>query len=207
MCFSLEVLLVSARKTLAQFVLIGAAFAAGMFLRPVLEVEVATQTSAPTPQANNAELARLYAEDQADRTPGKQVDGLAVVARDKAREARVKGMLSEGLAKTGPDYYNAAMVLQHAPEPEDSLLAHELSIVALSKGEEHGKWLAAAAEDRFLMRVGRPQRFATQYRSEGRGQPMRLYTVDERMTDALRKEFNVPSLAEAKAREADLNKR
>lgn len=181
-------------------------------LRPVFEAKVQTQATASmqataSAQADNAELARLYAEDQADRTPGKAVDGMAVVARDKAREVRVKEMLAAGLAKTGTDYYHAAMVLQHASEPEDSLLAHELCVVALSKGEEHGKWLAAAAEDRFLMRIGRPQRFATQYRSEGRGQPMRLYTVDERMTDALRKEFNVPTLAEAKAREAELNKR
>ena len=42
------------------------------------------------------------------------------------------------------------MILQHGGGPEDYLLAHELCVVAIGRGEER-KWLAAASEDRFLM--------------------------------------------------------
>jgi hypothetical protein len=74
----------------------------------------------------------------------------------------------------------------------------------LGENDIESSSLGAAAEDRFLMNIGRPQRFGTQYRSEGEG-PMRLYQVDEGVSDEIRKVMAVPSLAEAKAREAELN--
>ncbi len=79
-------------------------------------------------------------------------------------------------------------------------------MVAITKGDERAKWLAAASEDRFLMEIGRPQRFATQFRSEGNS-AMRLYQTDQGVTDELRRALNVPSLAQAKMREARMNKK
>jgi len=176
------------------------------YLRPS-----ATQAQSSTTAGlkDNEELARLYKEDQADRTPpaGKEIDWHAVSERDLAREARVKELYKTNQLKTGADYYHVAMVLQHASTPEDYLLAHELCVVAMSKGEERAKWLAAASEDRFLMNIGRPQRFATQYRSDGPNAPLRLYQVGEGVTDELRRELKVPSLAQAKEREAKLNEK
>ena len=52
------------------------------------------------------------------------------------------------------------------------------------------------------MNIGRPQRFGTQYRSNGPDQPMRLHEVGPGVTDALRRELNVPTLEEARKREA-----
>ena len=106
---------------------------------------------------------------------------------------------------TGADNYYAAMILQHGEKPEDYLLAHELCIVAISKREAKAKWLAAATEDRFLMMIGHPQRFATQFRAD-KG-VYRLYETDSRVTDELRHALDVPSFAEAKAREAKMNQR
>ncbi len=169
----------------------------------------ATQAQSPADLKDNEELARLYKEDQADRTPpaGKEIDWHTVSERDHAREARVKELYRANQLKTGADYYHVAMILQHAPAPEDYLLAHELCVVAISKGEERAKWLAAASEDRFLMNIGRPQRFGTQFRSDGPNAPFRLYKVDESVTDELRRELKVPSLAESKKREAMLNEK
>jgi hypothetical protein len=56
------------------------------------------------------------------------------------------------------------------------------------------------------MNIGRPQRFGTQFRSEGTG-PLRLYAVSEGVADDLRRLMGVPPLSEAKALEADLNKK
>jgi len=164
------------------------------------------QSSAPPVEKNNEELVRLFREDQADRTSkdGKPIDWNAVDARDKTREKRVKELYSNNQLHTGADYYHVAMVLQHASAPEDYLLAHELCVVAISKGDERAKWLAAASEDRFLMEIGRPQRFATQFRSVGNS-PMRLYEIDQGVTDELRRSLNVPSLAQARERETRMN--
>jgi hypothetical protein len=159
-------------------------------------------------ERDNEELARLYTEDQADRKPegGKDIDWDVVLPRDRKREARVKELYEKDKLRTGKDYYHAAMVLQHAAQPEDFLLAHELCIVAVAKGEKKkALWLAAASEDRFLMHLERPQRFGTQYRGGPKNERIQLYKVGPGVTDALRKEFHAPTLAEAKAREAMFN--
>jgi hypothetical protein len=163
-----------------------------------------------TPQAggaDNAELRRLRDEDQADRATT-SIDWAVVGPRDRTRLARVKELYLAGGMQTANDYYNGALILQHGETPEDFLLAHEFCVAAmmLGKNDRASASLAAAAEDRFLMNIGRPQRFGTQFRSEGAG-PMRLYSVGDGVTDHLRRVMAVPSLAEAKATEAELNKK
>lgn len=162
-----------------------------------------TKSAAAAVAPDHAELARLCAEDQADRKPQSgPVDGKAIVARDEARQKRVKEIYAAGELVTAADYHHAALILQHAHEPDDYLLAHELCVVALAKGDLEARWLCAATEDRFLMSIERPQRFATQYKAEHPGEPMHLYDVGDGVTDALRAELGVPSLARAKEREA-----
>lgn len=181
----------------------------GAFLRPRLPVSSAeAQTSSAT--KDNPELTRLMDEDQADRNRGdaKSIDWKIVGPRDAARLKRVKELYAQNKLQTGGDYYHAAMILQHGDVAEDFLLAHELCVVAISKGDRRAKWLAAASEDRFLMNIDRPQRFATQFRCDGLPNcEYRLYKLDAGVTDELRKGLDVPSLAEAKAREASMNKK
>ena len=170
---------------------------------PIVEAQAPAPPAPAAPPAavDDEELARLYKEDQADRRPpaGKEIDWSVVGPRDEARLKRVKELYAAGRLKTGADYYHAAMVLQHAAVPEDYLLAHELCVAAIAKGEERGKWLAAASEDRFLMNIGRPQRFGTQFRVSGPDGAWELYKMDEGVTDELRKALDVPPLADAKA--------
>ena len=148
---------------------------------------------------DSKELMRIYAEDQSDRMPpeGRAIDWDVVAPRDMARLARVKELCRSDSPRTGADYYHAAMILQHALEADDYLLAHELCVVAVSLGEKRAKWLAAATEDRFLMNFGRPQRFGTQYRADQAGTNWSLYPVDPGVSDAQRRAFNVPPLADA----------
>ncbi|HLG12960.1 MAG TPA: hypothetical protein VJH03_00330 [Blastocatellia bacterium] len=190
-------------RTVKLLLILNLLFLAGILLRPSMHT-VAAQSSQPLPKENE-ELERLTREDQSDRTPpaGHPIDWKTVEPRDRARLERVKELYSHGQLQTGRDYYNAALILQHGDLPEDYLLAHELCVVAISQGARVES-LAAASEDRFLMNIGRPQRFGTQYRSDGGG-PYRLYTMDSGVTDQLRRIMNVPSRAEAKAREAEMN--
>jgi hypothetical protein len=154
------------------------------------------------------ELSRMFADDQADRQPaaGRSIDWAVVGPRDKKRLARVRELYGNAELRTSEDYYHAAMILQHSDKPSDYLLAHEFCIVAISKGEDRAKWLAAASEDRYLMNIGRPQRFGTQYKSSGPKAAFRLFEVDDSVTDGLRREFNTPTLEQARAREAEMNR-
>jgi len=151
----------------------------------------------------STELQRLFDEDQAERTPeaGKVIDWSAVSLRDEARQQRVKALLANGSLQSGADYFHAAMVMQHASEPDDYLLAHDLCVIAIGKGERQARFLAAASMDRFLRRIGRPQRYGTQYYSNHPSRPPKLAPVDPGVPDAIRLEMNVPTLAQAQAKE------
>jgi hypothetical protein len=147
----------------------------------------------------------LRDEDQSDRAPN-VVDWNVVTPRDRARLRRVRELFAADRLHTANDYLRSALILQHGEAPDDFLLAHDFCIAAmvLGRNDVESASLAAGAEDRFLMNVGRPQRFGTQFRREGTG-PWRLYTVGDGVTDALRKLMGTPSLAEARAREAEMN--
>jgi hypothetical protein len=56
------------------------------------------------------------------------------------------------------------------------------------------------------MSIDRPQRFGTQFRSEGPNAPFKLYKMDSGVTDELRRTMDIRSLAAAKAREAEMNR-
>lgn len=171
---------------------------------------VRAEASANQSLKDNEELKRLHDEDQSDRIPpdAKDIDWAIVSPRDKARLSRVKELYHQNRLQTASDYYHSAMILQHGDAPEDFLLAHEFCVLAIIKGknDKDTRWLAAGSEDRFLMNIGRPQRFGTQFRSEGNG-PYKLYTVDSGVTDEARREMGVHSLAEARAHEVELNKK
>lgn len=172
-----------------------------------LTVSPAASEKKDPPPADNAELGRMHQEDQADRKPGAHgIDWAVVKPRDDARLARVRELYASGALRTGTDWLHAAMILQHGNEAEDFLLAHEMCVAALALGEPGAKWLAAASEDRFLRKIGRKQRFGTQYEA---AEPARfeLAPTDSGVTDALRAALGAPSLAEAKARESRFNKK
>ena len=192
------------------------AFLASLFIARTF-AEQAPAGSAVVTVKENEEVARLHAEDQSDRQPkdGKPIDWQVVGPRDEVRQKRVRELYMAGELKTGKDYFNAGMIFQHGEKPEDYLLCHELCVTAVFKSGRSeraswlptAKWLAAASYDRFLLSIGRAQRFGTQFSSEGPNSPMRLDKMEEGITDELRKVWGVPPLSEAKKREAEINKK
>jgi hypothetical protein len=119
-----------------------------------------------TPQVGPAtlELRALKAADQAARNfteaPSPE-QWKAIEIGDFAREERVRELLRSDLVLTAEDLDSAALIMQHGQEPEDYLLARELSILSCFKGMYHS--LPALAEDRFLTSIGKPQRFGSQF--------------------------------------------
>jgi hypothetical protein len=103
---------------------------------------------------------------------------------------------------TAEDHFHAARIFQHGEEAEDARTAHQLALASVKLGEPRARWMAAAAYDRWMMYQGKPQRYGTQFVSDGRRH--RLWDVDPATTDSERAQWDVPPLAEQlrKAQEA-----
>jgi hypothetical protein len=130
------------------------------------------------PESNTA-LSAIKELDQADRQSGpSKIDWASVNKRDEERRAKVMQILRDGGIRTDADYYNAALVFQHGPSVDDIRLAHALSLTASQMNPQNraALWLSAASWDRLLMRLNRPQWYATQFVKDG--ERWVLYQVD-----------------------------
>ena len=155
----------------------------------------------------NAEIAAIYAADQADRLPlGRRIDWTVVGPRDEARRARVRQMLDDGLLRAADDYYYAAMVFQHGEAPEDYLLAHAFAMAAQAGGRPDAAWIAAATFDRFLHNIDRAQIFGTQYVGQV-GERLTQGKYDSALIpDSLRRALGVPTLEQQEAQRLEMEK-
>lgn len=153
---------------------------------------------APPP---NAQMQRIFAEDQAARkTPPvvkTKADWDALVAADAARREATRALLADGKLKAAEDFYGAAFVFQHGREPNDHLMAHTLATVAVAKGHPKALWIAAATLDRYLQGVGQKQIYGTQYGKAGDEAAWTQEPYDRGLiSDALRRELGVPVQAD-----------
>jgi hypothetical protein len=141
----------------------------------------------------NDELRAHFEEDQADRHQlvGSQQPHRGWLAdRDRARRHRVDEIIASGAATQGEDFYHAATVFQHDETLDDYHRAHELAKRSAELGCRRGRWLAAAAYDRWLMRQLLPQKYGTQaVPVDGRWQ---MWEIDPATTAAERAAWDVP---------------
>jgi len=144
----------------------------------------------------NAEMARIFAADQADRQAPGKIDWAVVGKADAARRAATRTLLDGGALHTGGDYEQAAFVFQHGNGPDDYLLAHTLALVAVAKGNGDAVWIAAATLDRYLQAIGKPQVYGTQFPNQPGGKSTQEPYDRALVSDALRRQLGVPSLAE-----------
>lgn len=156
------------------------------------------------------ELRRLYESDQADRRwdrPPTPEQWKEIAKRDAERRDRVMELVRSGALATAEDYFHAAMVLQHGSGSEDILIAHILATVAGFEGHAGGRWLSAAALDRYLHRTDEPQRLGTQYVREPPDGSWSLGAYERWLPDAIRDEYGVRPLSEQEAYVDTLNAR
>ena len=156
----------------------------------------------PVSGSDDPELGYLFDADQADRVNNVLAVGSA--QRDQARRARGMQKLGHGEIRTSRDFYHLAMLLQHGGLAEHYHLGHELARRAWKAGYEPAGWLAAATLDRWLMHVGLPQKFGTQY-SFSNG-CWRVYPVDATVSDDERMRWGVPRLEQAYERAEQMNR-
>jgi hypothetical protein len=175
--------------------------------QPVFDKVQAKAAAARQGRPLNAELERLYTDDQKDRAGN--LEGTAwqaVEKRDAERRKRVLEIVEKGGAKEAGDYIHAAMVFQHGSTPDDLDHANRWATKAVELDSEYpgARWLAAASRDRWLMDSGKPQLYGTQFRRDKDG-PWYLWRVDPSITDEERAKWDVPPLARSKARAEALN--
>jgi len=152
------------------------------------------------PETDNLRIEELYLADQKDRqvvydTPV-AVQGLK--HRDAMRKSLVLEMLAQGGVNTANDLYHAAVMLYHGNEPKDFLTAHRLAAGAAISGQRPARWLLAAALDRFLMSVGMPQVYGTQFEqdAEANNYQLRLPIDDSALLSWEKKFYGIPPIAE-----------
>lgn len=154
--------------------------------------------------ANNAELIKIYSEDQNDRrsTP---IDWQRVSKRDSLRRVRVYQLLDSNKVQTALDYKNAAMVFQHGNDTSHYAMAVKLMEKSVHLDPYADKWLLAAATDRYLLSVGKPQIYGTQF-MRMQGAPWKRSKMDStQITDRERKAFGVETLAQQKEKLRRMN--
>lgn len=158
-------------------------------------------------QSPNPVLAELKAQDQAARSGAiKDIDWTKLSAADAARRVRVLDLIKQGAVRNAEDFCNAALIFQHGETVDEIKLAYSLASTsrALDPADKRCRWLSAAAWDRLLMRLNKPQWYGTQFTKSSTG-TWELYPVDETaVSDAERAELGVPPLAESKARAAKI---
>jgi TPR repeat protein len=127
---------------------------------------------------------------------------IAMRDRDRERRREVAAMIDAGAVTTAEDLFQAARIFQHGDEPADARMAFDLARQSAERNHRPARWLAAAAYDRWLMYQGLPQKYGTNYVSDGKRQ--RLWDVNPATTDDERALWDVPPLAEQlrKAEEA-----
>ncbi|HZR41565.1 MAG TPA: DUF6624 domain-containing protein [Ktedonobacteraceae bacterium] len=160
-----------------------------------------------TAESMNSELRTLFEADQAERqhhpsagTP----EYRELRERDAQRRQRVTELIAQGALNVAEDYYHAALIFQHGESVEDIWKAHTLASTSAQLGFGQGKWLAAAALDRWLMYQSKPQKYGTQFVPDGKR--WRIWDVDPTTTDADRAEWDVPPLEEQLKRAEDMTR-
>lgn len=142
---------------------------------------------------NNANLQQMAEQDQYDRLHNVPDEG----SHDVAHRLAVQQLVHRQQLRTGRDYYNAALILQHGDSASEYLQANELAKKSLTLNPRHHatKTLIAQSWDRYLRRLGQPQWYGTQrYTRDGHEYMQPIDTT--RVTEAERRAYFVSTLAE-----------
>lgn len=160
------------------------------------------------PETDNLLLQELYQADQKDRE--KVYDTAASVTglkkNDTKRRGMVGEMMSQGQVNTANDLYHAGVIFLHGEQSKDFLTAHRLSTLAAIMGHKPARWLTAASLDRFLVTMGQPQIYGTQFEhnSEENRYQLRLPLDDSNVLSFEKRYLNVPAVMD---RLVQLNRR
>ncbi len=116
--------------------------------------------------------------------------------RFKPRRDRALQIMQAGRLQSAEDYEIAGTLLNHSAYSDDHLVAHLLFTTAAHKGSRIARWYSATALDNYLMATQKRQLFGTLWGEPDNPDKDRSSVMGTPMTDALRNEFCVPSVAQ-----------
>lgn len=149
---------------------------------------------------NKTEAENLFDEDQQDRESHLDKTNPDLFAkREKARYQKALEMFARyeqnPEAVTAQDVFFVAFLFQHGQKSEDYMKAHTLALEAEKRGVEEAKWLSAATQDRYLVSIGEPQIWGTQFIKTEKGWQYATPLEDDAVsgiTDEMRQRKNIP---------------
>jgi hypothetical protein len=156
------------------------------------------------PEQISNELQEMYKADQKARTENLLQANKEQYFHDEdtraQRASEIYSLYKKGKINLSPlDFGHLAMIFHHREGSENYKIAFELAKKSADGGIEEAKWLQAAAEDRYLISIGRNQKWGTQFKKTANGweydAPLDPDNVSQ-MTDEMRRSMNVPIRSE-----------
>lgn len=152
-------------------------------------------------------LQRLAAEDQADRQVDvHSIDWSQVTPRDIQRRIDIAEIFAKGCFVSAADYGAAAKVYQHGDTADHAFQAFLWSKRGVDLGDDSQKWWLASGLDRYLVRSGRKQLFATQFSKPYKNPCWCMEQVEATFSDLRRLEYVKKNLSQALGFLKELNK-
>ncbi|WP_028887422.1 hypothetical protein [Tenacibaculum ovolyticum] len=143
---------------------------------------------------DNPELIEICKNDQNDRK-NYNITWLEIVKKDSLRRKRVDIILNSNKIKTAKDYMNAAMVFKRGNDSINFLKTITLMKEAIKLDSTINKLPLAEITDRYLLSIGDPQIYGTQFYKEAYNKPWVLAKIDTtKITDKERVQFGVETL-------------
>lgn len=125
----------------------------------IINLTPAPSALPPQTMAISEEIQYLYEADQSDRATGRFV---LDTSRDRQRLQRILSLDQQQQINTPEAQYQAAMLLQHGSCPDHFRRAYELFAEASQAGITNAESLAHASYDRWMLAIGKPQKYNTQ---------------------------------------------
>ena len=155
---------------------------------------------------DNRELIELAEADQSERE-NFELDPKLIYKNDSLRREKVIHFEKNEKLKTSKDFYNASLIFQHGKDSTDYLKALNFMKKSIELDSTINKWLFAAITDRYLLSVGKPQIYGTQFQKFGIDSPWELGKIDTtKISDKERIELGIGTLAEQRKKVEKLNK-
>jgi hypothetical protein len=113
---------------------------------------------------DNPELKKMYEDDQNSRKVEK-IDWKNLLKQDSTRRVEVLEIIKQNKVITPMDYYYVSMIFQHGSDSTSYKMAWDYSNKASSMDSTNikARWLSAASYDRYLLSIGQPQVYGTQF--------------------------------------------
>lgn len=145
-------------------------------------------------KVDNLELIEIYKNDENDRK-NHNITWLEIIKKDSLRRKRVDVILNSNEIKTSKDYMNAAMIFKSGNDSINYLKTITLMKEAIKLDSTVNKLPLAEITDRYLLSIGEPQIYGTQFYKEAYNKPWVIAKIDTtKITDKERVQFGIETL-------------